>query len=213
MSNIHKPRYKICYQLKNKIWINKNSKINSFYNLRASHTSKVFPKRRLKNMKWIIVKRFLIPRQRNKIHGRFIYKNMFQQKQQLKKFYGYLKEYQLQYIFKKKWKQQKTFKQNVFASILEKRLDMILYRMKILPTIFSCHQFISHQGVLINGNIVKTINYSINHGDIISFNEKHWALIYERIEHKLIQRSSGHKLLKNYYYKTFLNQRKKKKYF
>ncbi len=214
MANIYKPRYKICYQLKNKVWINKNSKISGFNNLRSSRTNILFARRRLKSMKWVTIRRFLIPRIRNRSRAQFHYKNMFQKKQQVKKFYGHIKEYQLQHIFKDKWKQQKSFKQNIFVSILEKRLDVLLYRVKIFPTIFACNQFICHQGININGNLVKNINYPLKYGDIITFNENHWELIYDRLYEKLINRESGHDMLSSYYYKNFIqinnNIRRKK---
>lgn len=213
MANIYKPRYKICYQLRNKIWINKNSKINGFYNLRASRTNKILIRRRLKSMKWIMIRRFLIPRVRNKTHGKYIYKNILQKKQQVKRFYGRLKEYQLQHIFKNQWKQQKAFKQDAFINALEKRLDIILYRSKILPTIFACNQFIAHQGILVNDNKVQNINYPLNYGDIITFNEKHWNLIYNRLLKKLINRNSGYNLLQNYYLKNFIKYKNNKKFY
>jgi ribosomal protein S4 len=212
MANIYKPRYKICYQVKNKVWINKNSKINSFNNFRSPRQGVFFARKRLKSMKWVIIRRFLIPRIQKRSHGRFKYKNMFQKKQQIKKFYGRIKEYQLQHIFKNKWKQQKSFKQNVFASVLEKRLDVILYRAKIFPTIFACNQFITHQGVIINNNLIKSINYPLKYEDIISFHENQWELIYERLHYKMLDRHIGDYMLSNYYYKTFLKFKKRSRY-
>lgn len=210
--NIYKPRYKICYQLKNKVWINKNSKINSFNNLRAPRHGIFFTRKRLKSMKWVIIRRFLRPRTSKRSYGRFQYKNMLQKKQQIKNFYGHIKEYQLQHIFKNKWKQQKSFKQNVFSLALERRLDVILYRAKIFPTIFACNQFINHQGVYVNNNLIRTINYPLNHEDIITFHEDHWQLIYERLYYKALDRQVGHHMLSNYYYKTFLKLTKRNRY-
>ena len=212
MANRYKPRYKICYQLKNKVWINKNSKLRGFYNFRAPYAQnnkKIKLRKKLRSMKWVMISRFVTPRTRNKTNGRFIYKNIFQKKQQLKYFYGNLKEYQLQSLFRNNWKQQKSFKENIFISTLEKRLDMILYRSKLFPTIYACNQFISHQGIRINNNLVQNINYPLKYGDIITFDKKYWDLLYDRLNLKLIHRNSGHKLLKNYYYKQFLKFNKK----
>lgn len=196
MSNRFKPRYKKCYQVRNKIWINKNSKLRGFYILRKlQHTR--FRKKKLKSMKWNIVRRFLLPRRQNRTYSKFRYKTLFQNKQKLKYFYGKIKEYQLQYIFQTKWVQQKAFKQNIFIGTLEQRLDVVLYRVKLLPTIFASHQLISHQGVYVNNNLITTVNYKLKCGDIISLSPDHWSILYDRLHDKLIKRSHGHKILTN----------------
>jgi ribosomal protein S4 len=50
---------------------------------------------------------------------------------------------------------------------------MVLFRMRLLPTIFACNQFIKHQGVLVNNEIITLTNYRIKIGDILSLSEKH----------------------------------------
>lgn len=217
MANFFKPRYKICFQTHNQTWINKNSRLKGFYNLRSPRQimrpGKYRQRLKLKNMKWTIARRFMIPRRRNKNYPRFRYGNNFKNKQQLKKFYGKIKEYQLQQIFKATWIKKKTFKRSLFIGALEQRLDLILYRSKILPTIFSCNQLINHQGIYINNILVTTSNYKIKTGDIISFDPIKWSLFYDRLYHKLVTRSFGHKILHMQRKRKLLKFKKYKKSF
>jgi ribosomal protein S4 len=210
MTNYYKPRYKKCYRVKNKIWINKNSKLRGFYILRKSRYT-TFRRKKLKSMKWNIVRRFLLSRKQIRANSRFRYKILFQNKQKIKYFYGKIKEYQLQQLFKSQWAHQKAFKQNIFQGALEKRLDVILYRAKFFPTIFATHQFISHQGVYINNNIVTNINYNLKCGDIISIQKQHWPIIYGRLKDKLIKRSHGHKIIQRQRLKKLIKLNKKKR--
>ena len=209
MSNRYKPRYKICYQSKNKVWINKNCKIGRYYNLRAVHSNKTSRRPKpITNMKWIIVKRFFAPRRRHRIHGHYLYKDTFQRKQQFKCFYGNLKERRLRRLLLALWKKQKISQQDLFMGVLEGRLDVILYRLKVFPTIFACGQFIRHQGILINGIVAKNINHPLQAGDIITFQRKHWFLIYRRLRKKLRSRLIFHRVRRHCDYKILKKTKK-----
>ena len=89
MKSYYKPRYKICFQTKNKVYLNKNSKFRLFYNKRA----KKFKNRRgfyrifiiLRNMKWTIARRYIGNRVRLINRLRFRYSNELKNKQQIKK--------------------------------------------------------------------------------------------------------------------------------
>ena len=105
MAKSIKSRYKICFQTQNKVWIYKNSRLRNFYKIRSKvvllqgKTAKKFLI--TKNMKWTVVRRKMVPYVRTKNRFRFNYKNLFYTKQQLKNFYGGLREYKLRNIFKK----------------------------------------------------------------------------------------------------------------
>lgn len=199
MSNIYKPRYKVCYQTNNKVWIYKNSRLRKIYNIRSKIILRKSWKYKkimvTKNMKWTIVRRFMVPYSKMRINFLYNYKNTLQLKQQLKKFYGKLKEHQLRTLFKKSWNKEQYFKRNIFISSLEQRLDMVVYRMRILPTIFSSHQLIDHQGVLVNNQLVTIPGYKVKIGDIVSIKKNLWPIFYDVIYYKLKKRFFGQNLL------------------
>lgn len=195
MSNIYKPRYKICFQTKNKVWIYKNSRLRHFYNIRAYKiVNKKWSYKKIlsaSNMKWTVTRRFIIPFNYKNTQNIYTYKNTLHLKQQLKSFYGKLKEYKLRNLFKNTWNKKQFFKRNVFISSLEQRLDMVLYRMRLLPTIYSCHQLINHQGILINNDLINIPGYKVNIGDIVSIPKKMWPIFYNLIFYKIKKRCFG----------------------
>ena len=50
---------------------------------------------------------------------------------------------------------------------LEQRLDVIIFRSHLVPTILSARQLISHGLVLVNNKVVNVSNYKVKIGDII----------------------------------------------
>lgn len=208
MANHFKPRYKVCYQSKNIIWPYKNSRLRKFYNLRSSQIIERGQSKQFlvaKNMKWTVVRRFVVPFTKTKKNYMFNYGNTLRLKQQLKSFYGKLRERQLRKIFKDTWNKEKRFKLQAFGAALEKRLDMVVFRMRILPTIFSVHQLISHHGVYVNNQLVTLPNYRIDVGDIVGVSEKHWSIFYDSIYYKLENRLHAKSLLKRRKIKVLKN--------
>jgi small subunit ribosomal protein S4 len=110
----------------------------------------------------------MVPYLKKMDRARFNYKNLFFTKQQLKNFYGDLKEYEMRNIFKRSWNVSKNFRCNTFLGALEQRSSMVLFRMRFLPTIFACHQYIKHKGILVNEKIINHPNYCIGIGDIMT---------------------------------------------
>lgn len=51
--------------------------------------------------------------------------------------------------------------------VLESRLDVCIYRMNFVPTIFAARQLINHGGILVNGLRVDLKGYLLNPGDVI----------------------------------------------
>lgn len=192
--NFFKPRYKICYQTKNKVFLYKNSKFRGFFKVRSRQifkTNNKFYRRMFCNMKWTGMKRFLVPRQRRSDRFNFYYANMFRHKQQIKNFYGKMSETELRKNFQIFWKDQMFYKNEIFAGSLEKRLDMVLFRMRLFPTIFSCHQYISHNGVLVNNKNISLPSYKINIGDIVGIEPSHWSIFYKNLTKKLKNRTNA----------------------
>ena len=92
-------------------------------------------------------------------------------KQKLKGYYGNIGEKQ----FKKYYVEAVRRKGDTGANlvgILECRLDAIIYRMKLAPTVFSCRQLINHGHVNVNGKRCNISSRMIKVGDVISLKDK-----------------------------------------
>ena len=101
-------------------------------------------------------------------------------KQKLKGYYGEITEKQ----FKKNYTEASRMKgdtsQNLIG-LLEQRLDMVVYRAKFAPTIFSARQIVSHGHIRVNGVKCNIASRRIKPGDVISLGDKakEMALIVE----------------------------------
>lgn len=94
-----------------------------------------------------------------------------EEKQKLKAIYGMLTEKQLVRYYKKSSALAGNTAQH-FVQMLECRLDTIVYRLKLAPTIFAAHQLISHGHVLVNGKKVDRRSFQVLPGMVISLKEK-----------------------------------------
>ena len=99
------------------------------------------------------------------------FKNVFYSKQQLRAFYGKEKEEIFRNFFKRFLGGAKN-RNNMFITALERRTDIILFRLRFLPTIYACRQFILHYGLTINRRIEKSPSAQVLPGDIISLKKK-----------------------------------------
>ena len=65
--------------------------------------------------------------------------------------------------------------------LLEQRLDMIVYRAKFAPTIFSARQIVSHGHIRVNGVKCNIASRRVMVGDVISLGDKakEMALVIE----------------------------------
>lgn len=108
---------------------------------------------------------------------------MLEEKQKLKAVYGMLSEKQLINYFKKAVG-MKGNTADLFAEMLECRLDNVVYRLKLAPTIFAAHQLVSHGHVLVDGKKVDRRSFQVKPGMIVSIKEKSRKLkqIQEAIE-------------------------------
>ncbi len=92
-------------------------------------------------------------------------------KQKLKGYYGNIGEKQ----FKKYYVEAVRRKGDTGANlvgILESRMDAVLYRMKLAPTVFACRQLINHGHVLVNNKRCNIASRMLNVGDKITLKEK-----------------------------------------
>lgn len=98
-----------------------------------------------------------------------------EEKQKLKAIYGMLSDKQLVIYYKKAVALGENTAE-LFASMLECRLDNIVYRLKLAPTIFAAQQLVSHGHVLVNGKKVDRRSFQVVPGMIISIKEKSRAI-------------------------------------
>jgi len=94
-----------------------------------------------------------------------------EEKQKLKAIYGMLSEKQLISYYKKAV-QMVGNTASYFTQMLECRLDNIVYRLKLAPTIFGAHQLVSHGHILVDGKKVDRRSFQVKPGMVISVREK-----------------------------------------
>ena len=92
-------------------------------------------------------------------------------KQKLKGYYGNISEKQFQRIYEKADRMRGDTSENLI-SLLECRLSTIVYRAKLVPTVFAARQFINHGHVSVNGQRVNIGSYRCKIGDVIEVREK-----------------------------------------
>ncbi len=93
-----------------------------------------------------------------------------QEKQKAKATYG-LMEKQFKNIVQKVQK-RKGDTQEFIISILETRLDNVVYRLGFAKTRNMARQLVAHGHIMVNGRRVSIPSYSVSEGDIISLSKK-----------------------------------------
>lgn len=94
-----------------------------------------------------------------------------EEKQKLKAIYGMLTEKQLVSYYKRAVALPGNTAQHL-VQMLECRLDTVVYRLKLAPTIFAAHQLISHGHILVDGKKVDRRSFQVQPGMVISVKEK-----------------------------------------
>src|SRR3954468_13173013 len=92
-------------------------------------------------------------------------------KQKLRGYYGNVTERQFRGIYA----EARRLKGDTGAhmiSLLERRLDAVVYRAKFVPTVFAARQFISHGHILVNGKRVNIASFRVKVGDVVAVKEK-----------------------------------------
>ncbi len=92
-------------------------------------------------------------------------------KQKLKGYYANLSERQFRKIYDEAIRMTGDSSENLIG-LLERRLDMVVYRSKFVPTIFAARQFVSHGHVKVNGRRVTIASIRLRAGDTIELTEK-----------------------------------------
>jgi small subunit ribosomal protein S4 len=101
-------------------------------------------------------------------------------KQKLKGYYGDVTEKQFKQTFQQASRMKGDASQNLIG-LLERRLDMVVYRAKFAPTIWSARQIVNHGHIRVNGKKLNIASARINVGDVIELGPKaqEMALVME----------------------------------
>jgi len=104
-------------------------------------------------------------------------------KQKLKGYYGDLTEKQFRRIYAEA-ERLKGDTGEMLVGLLERRLDAVVYRAKLVSTIFAARQFVNHGHVTVNGGRVNIASYRVKEGDVIAVRDRsrQMALILEAIQ-------------------------------
>ncbi len=97
-------------------------------------------------------------------------------KQKLKGYYANITERQFRRIYDEATRLRGDTSENLI-SLLERRLDAMIYRAKFVPTPFAARQFVSHGHVSVNGRRVTIPSYRLRQGDTVEVREKSRGLV------------------------------------
>lgn len=86
-------------------------------------------------------------------------------------YYGNITEKQFRKIYKEAVRRKGDTGENLIG-LLEQRLDAVVYRANLVPTVFSARQLVSHKHVTVNGQTVNIASYRVKVGDVIQVKEK-----------------------------------------
>ena len=94
-----------------------------------------------------------------------------QAKQKLKAYYGNINERQFRNIYRKALAKRGDTSENLIA-LLESRLDTVVYRAKLAPTVFAARQLINHGHIKVNEKKVNISSYLVKSDDTIEVKDK-----------------------------------------
>ncbi len=92
------------------------------------------------------------------------------EKQKVKRMYGVL-ERQFRRYFAEADRRRGNTGENLL-SLLESRLDNVVYRMGFASTRAEARQMVSHKAIVVNGKPVNIPSYSVKAGDVVAVREK-----------------------------------------
>lgn len=102
----------------------------------------------------------------------------------VKKYYGDKRQKQFKF-FKKQITPRRRLAAPGILSLLETRLDTILYRTNLFGSVYELRQYINHKKILVNGVITHNQSTTINVGDVVSLKPELYASKYKHLLTKL----------------------------
>jgi len=122
-------------------------------------------------------------------------------RRKLKLFFGFYRTSLLKKYIKTEITQNKKSWRHLneieFCSLLERRLDILLYRLGFVSSLFEARHLISHKKIKINNCLNSSFSRLLNKGDIISFVPSIEMRIKERLKQQITNR--------NFYFNNFSN--------
>ncbi len=94
------------------------------------------------------------------------YGMQLREKQKVKRAYGLLETQFKKYYLEAK--RQKGATGEVMLSLLERRLDNVVYRLGFGVSRTQCRQIVNHRHITVNGKIVNLPSYQVKVGDVIA---------------------------------------------
>lgn len=98
------------------------------------------------------------------------YGKQLREKQKVRRIYGVLERQFRRYVEKALSVKGNTGE--MILSLLERRLDNVVYRLGFAPTRPAARQLVSHRHVLVNGKRMNIPSYQVKTGDAISLDAK-----------------------------------------
>ena len=92
-------------------------------------------------------------------------------KQKLRGYYGNILERQFRGIYAEAIRMKGDSGANMIG-LLERRLDAMIYRAKLVPTVFAARQFVNHGHIKVNGKRVNIPSFRVKVGDVVEVKEK-----------------------------------------
>ena len=92
-------------------------------------------------------------------------------KQKLRGYYGNISERQFRGIYDEAIRMRGDSGAHMIG-LLERRLDSLIYRAKVVPTVFAARQFVNHGHVKVNGRRVNIPSFRLKVGDVVEIKEK-----------------------------------------
>lgn len=97
------------------------------------------------------------------------YATQLREKQKMRRIYGVLERQFRKYYFAAA--QSKGSTGENLLSILESRLDNVVYRMGFASTRAEARQLVSHKSVMVNGSVLNIPSYQVRGGDLVAIRE------------------------------------------
>ena len=104
------------------------------------------------------------------------YGTQLKAKQKLKGYYANMSERQFRKVYDEAIRMTGDSSENLIG-LLERRLDMVIYRAKFVPTVFAARQFVSHGHVMVNGRRVTVPSYRLRVNDVVEVKESSRQLV------------------------------------
>ena len=151
-----------------------------------------------------------------------VFKNLLKERKRLSLIYGGLGEKQIQRVALEAKGFDGKFDEN-FVKIVERRLDVALFRICFFPTVFSAKQWINHKHILVNNSVVTLPGFQLSSGDVITIAPEKKSVLKKKISffvaekikcrsrHYCLRLNTFYTLVKNLFF-TNKNLSKKIKY-